>query len=161
MRTLSRALILAILISCFSACSSLTSFEKPTLSIADLRPTKFARDGQVFTLKLKVDNPNGIALPIAGLNYALNLSGYDIAQGFSDNAVSIPANGTGFVEVDIKANLIEILPKLAKSLMSGDRSLSYDLKGQVNLNSRFVKTIPFDKKGELEFNPFDLMKIAL
>ena len=161
MRTLSRTLILVFLFSFLPACSSLTSFEKPTLSIADLRPTKFAKDGQVFTLKLKVDNPNSIALPIAGLNYALNLSGYDIAQGFSDKAVSIPANGTGFVEVDIKANLIEILPKLAQSLMSGERNLSYDLKGQVNLNSRFVKTIPFDKKGEFAFNPFDLMKIGL
>ena len=161
MRILSRALIIAILISCLSACSSLTSFEKPTLSIADLRPTEFSRDAQTFKLMLKVDNHNSIALPIAGINYALNLSGFDIAEGASDKAVSIPANGSGFVEIDIKANLIKILPQLAKSLMSGERNLTYDLKGQVNLNSRFVKTIPFDKKGELEFNPFDLMKIAL
>jgi len=45
--------------------------------------------------------------------------------------------------------------------MSGEKNLSYALKGQVNLNSRFVKTIPFDKKGQLEFNPFDLMKLSL
>jgi len=161
MQNLSYSFFIVFIAIFFSGCSSLTSFEKPGLSIADLRPTKFARDGQIFTLKLKVDNPNAIALPIAGLNYALNLSGYNIAEGFSDKAVSIPARGSGFVEIDINANLIEVLPKLAKSLMSGDRKLSYDLNGQVNLNSRFVKTIPFDKKGELEFNPFDLLNLAL
>jgi len=83
MRIFSHTILLFMILSLFSGCSSLTSFEKPTLSIADLRPAQFTRDAQVFTLKLKVDNPNGVALPIAGLNYALNLSGYDIAQGKS------------------------------------------------------------------------------
>lgn len=142
-----------------SACAGVTSFEKPTLSIADLKPAKFAQDGQIFTLKLKVDNPNAIAIPVQGLDYALNFAGYEVASGNSSNAVRIPARGTGFVEVDIKANLMEVLPQIAKAVMSGDRNISYGLKGAIKLDNAFVKTIPFDKQGEIPFNPFDLMKM--
>ncbi len=142
-----------------SGCAGITSFEKPTLSVADLVPKQFAKDGQVFTLKLKVDNPNALAIPVEGMDYALNFAGYEVASGASNNAVRIPARGTGFVEVDIKANLIEVLPQIAKAVMSGERNISYGLKGAINLDSAFVKTIPFDKQGEIPFNPFDLMKM--
>ena len=157
-----RSLKLAFLVTfclLISACAGVTSFEKPGLSIADLTPTKFARDGQVFTLKLKVDNPNALALPVAGLDYALNLAGYEVASGISDKAVRIPARGSGIVEIDIKANVIEIFPQIAKAIMSGERNLSYGLKGKVKLNSLLVKEIPFDQKGEVPFNFGDLLKM--
>lgn len=142
-----------------SACAGVTSFERPALSIADLKPTKFARDGQVFTLKLKVDNPNMVALPIEGLDYALNLAGYEVASGVSNKASRIPARGSGFVEIDIKANVIEIFPQIAKTIMSGERNLSYGVKGSVKLDSIFVKEVPFDQKGEIPFNFGDLMQM--
>ena len=148
------------LVLILSACAGITSFEKPTISIADLKPTKFSRDGQIFTLKLKVDNPNALAIPVDGMNYALNIAGFDVASGQSMTAVKIPANGTGYVEVDINANIIEVLPQIAKAVMSGDRNLSYAVNGAVKLDSAFVKEIPFDSKGEIPFNPFDLMKLG-
>ena len=142
-----------------NACAGITSFEKPALKIADLTPTKFARDGQIFTLKLQVDNPNALPIPVEGLDYALNFAGYEVASGVSNTAVRIPARGTGYVEVDINANLVEVLPQIAKAVMSGDRNISYGLKGAIRLDNAFVKTIPFDQQGEIPFNPFDLMKI--
>jgi len=150
-----------LLITCLSACAGITSFEKPALSVADLVPKKFARDGQVFTLKLKVDNPNALAIPVQGLDYALNFAGYEVASGISDTATRIPARGTGFVEIDIQANLIEVLPQIAKAVMSGEQNISYGLKGAIKLDNAFIKTIPFDQQGEIPFNPFDLMKMQL
>lgn len=141
------------LIVTLMSCSSLSSFvEKPQLSIADFQMTQANIFQQTFSVRLKVDNPNSFALPILGMNYGLSISGIDVTQGTSNKGVRVPANGTDYLEVDFNTNLLKTLPDLKDLITTGGKNLSYNFKGDVNLDNRFIKSIPFDKTGEFDLN---------
>ena len=135
------------------SCSSLSNLvEKPQLSIADFQMTQANIFQQTFSVRLKVDNPNSFALPILGMNYGLSISGIDVTKGTSNKGVRVPANGTDYLEVDFNTNLLKTLPDLKDLITTGGKNLSYNFKGDVNLDNRFIKSIPFDKTGEFDLN---------
>lgn len=153
MKTLSRSFSLILVALLMSSCSSLSSLvQKPGLSVADLSMVDGNLFQQTFRVRLKVDNPNSFALPILGLNYGLNIAGVDVADGTTANGVRIPANGTDYLDIDLSTNLLKSLPELSNVLKSGGKDLSYNFKGNLNLDNAFIKKVPFDKSGSFNLN---------
>ena len=151
MRKIKTALLFSFLGLCLSACSSLSGLiDKPQLSIADFKMTRANIFQQTFTVRLKVDNPNSFALPILGMNYGLSIAGVDITEGTSNQGVRVPANGTDYLEIDFNTNLLKTLPDLKDVVSTRGKSLSYNFKGNVNLDNQFIKSIPFDKTGQFD-----------
>ena len=99
-----------------------------------------------------MDNPNSFSLPILGLNYGLNIAGIDVANGTTANGVNIPANGTDYLDIDLSTNLLKSLPELSNVLKSGGKDLSYNFKGNLNLDNTFIKTVPFNKTGSFNLD---------
>ena len=152
-RTILRSTLVLFLSLSLAACSSLSSFvEKPGLSVANFSMVGGNIFQQTFRIRLKVDNPNSFSLPILGLNYGLNIAGVDVANGTSNNGVNIPANGTDYLDVDLSTNLLKSLPELSNVLKSGGKDLSYNFKGNLNLDNTFIKRVPFNKSGSFNLD---------
>jgi LEA14-like dessication related protein len=136
---------LAVLLT---GCAALQSpLEAPHVTLTDLRPLDMTLFEQRYGLKLRVQNPNPVELPITGMNFRLDVNGSELGHGVSDQPVTVPAYGEAVVEIKLTSNLVRIFDQI-RGLESGKgQSLRYHLSGGLSLANRMSK-LPFDYQGE-------------
>lgn len=140
------AFLLALLLA---ACAALPGrIEPPRVTLADVRPSQVGLLEQRFRLSLRIQNPNDLALPLEGLDFAVQINGKPFATGVSNRGVTVPALGEAVMEVDAVSNLGGILRQLA-DLEGGaaGRGLSYRVSGKVHVTGHGA--VPFEHSGDL------------
>lgn len=150
MRTLQRwgmMLVLAGMTSCATLTSSL---EPPTVTLAGIDLKELGLFEQRFVLRLRLQNPNNITLPIAGMRYDLAINDQDFARGVSEQVVSVPAFGETMLDVDVTSNLQNVLDQLAPKKKSTEQ-LRYQLRGHVGVLNRSLK-LPFEYNGNIDLS---------
>ncbi len=133
-----------------AGCSSLggIKLEKPNVTLAGLSVAQMDLFEQRYLVKLRIQNPNDVALPIKGMNFNLDINDKQFARGVTSKAVSIPALGEGVVEVEVVSSIMRIMDQL-RALEAGRlEGLNYALTGNLIL-SKLVPKLPFEAKGEL------------
>lgn len=134
-----------------SACATLTQhLDPPQVSLASVKIKSLGLFEQRFTLQLRIQNPNAVTLPIAGMDYDLFVNEQAFARGVSNQAVDVPAHGEALAEVDVTSDLTSLLNQLKQIGSTGKATLDYRLKGSVSLVSRAVK-LPFSYEGKVGF----------
>lgn len=145
-------LVLLICLSLLSiGCSSL-DLQRPTARITgmDVRDV----DPQGFTMNFAVDlqNPNARALPLADIDYKLDLAGASIASGDVKPGKTIPANATQALTVPVRltyANLIDA----GSAISRGGWNIPYKLAGGVGVDTGMPllgqMRVPLEYSGEL------------
>jgi len=124
------------------------SLEAPHVTLADLRMLDMTLFEQRYGLKIRVQNPNPVELPITGMSFRLDINDAELGRGVSDQAVTVPAYGESVVEIKLTSNLVRILDQI-RGLESGKgQSLRYHLSGGLSLANRMSK-LPFDYQGEI------------
>lgn len=140
-------IVLATAVSVAGCAALAPKLEKPTLEVVGVEIVDAQFSQQRFNVKMRVQNPNDRALPIRGLHFTMQLSGEDFGEGHSAKAFTVPALGQAEFDVGVTTNLaaslLKILPKLDRS--SG--VLDYRLRGTVETDLTFLRSIPFDEKG--------------
>jgi len=122
--------------------------EAPHVSLTDLRVLDATLFEQRFALKIRVQNPNPVALPINGMNFRLDINDVELGRGVSDQAVTVPAYGETVFEIDLVSNFARIVNQI-RALESGKgQSLHYRLSGGISVADRLGK-LPFDYQGEI------------
>ena len=134
-------------------CASLPAVrpEPPRVSVAGVRPLNLSLTKQRLEFRLLVENPNAYALPLRSLDFVASLAGDRIAEGRSEERVTIPANGDAIVTVDVTAGVDALLGKMRRMLESRTLDLDYAVEGSVRLDN-WPRRIPFDVDGVVE-NP--------
>ena len=147
-----RAIALFALLLGLTACAGLTSrLESPRVSLADLQLEQFGVFEQRYRLSLRVQNPNDVELPIAGMEFRLYLNDEEFAHGLSDQHVTLPAFGEQLVEVRVTSGIGGILGQIQR-LGSGElKTFSYRLSGHVKPLHRALK-YPFEYRGEIDLS---------
>lgn len=141
---------LILILASLSGCSSLQSqFDRPTVRLAGITLVEAGLLQQVYGVTLQVDNPNGFALPIKGVNYAVKLGGQEFASGLTPNGFSIPANGTDQVQVEVRTNLVDSLGNLGRLLSGGSQKLDYELSGNIQIDLPLIGAVPFSQSGTI------------
>jgi LEA14-like dessication related protein len=139
-----------ILMAALAAACAATKLEAPNLNVVNM---EMLESSSFFTQRLKVrvhvQNPNDIELPIKGVNATLYLQDEKFATGVSAEPFTVPAFGEGefdlMVDASMASALIRILGKgKSDQMMQG---LDYRLTGKVSLSSGMIRSIPFDEKG--------------
>lgn len=148
------ALLLAVALpialqSCATTAAMLDP-EAPTVTLEKIKPLNFSFDKQKLELTLNVDNPNAFSLPLNTLNFAAKLAGEKIADGASNQRVTIPANGSAQLNIIVTTSLSKLIRKI-KSAADDGSNLDYNVRGSLKLDN-WPKIIPFDSSGEIE-NP--------
>lgn len=139
-------LCLAILAT---GCASLGGLdERPRVSIVALKPVKIGLLEQRYSAKLRIQNPNKVALGVQGLDYLIEVNGREFASGVSDAGVEIPAFGEAMMEVSLTSNLASLLRQI-KNLQREGSPLGYSISGRIAIRG-IPGTIPFSHEGDLQ-----------
>jgi LEA14-like dessication related protein len=88
----------------------------PDVTLAGLRPERFSTTGQTLGVKLRVQNPAPLPLPIRAITYRVWLDAYEIANGDGSLARWVPARGEATIELQVSGDakrLARALPALA------------------------------------------------
>lgn len=142
-------MVLACLV--ITGCAALTQrLEAPYVSLAGLELKQMGVFEQRYELTLRIQNPNAVALPIAGMNYELHLNGKSFARGVSNELVDLPAHGEALARVDVTSNFVGLLDHLKRLGQQGDPRLAYKVEGSVSLAHRML-ALPFRHEGSFNF----------
>lgn len=126
--------------------------EPPRVSLVNLQLTGMTLFEQRFFLELRLQNPNPYPLPLAGMEYTVELNGERFADGVSNDKVTVPEYGESVVGVNVTSNLASLIEQLYRLQRGGSPSLSYRLYGSVGLVDRAFK-LPFEQTGEIRLSP--------
>jgi LEA14-like dessication related protein len=131
------------------------NIEAPQVRLAQVQLLSAGLLEQRFRLMLRVNNPNDIAVPIKGIQYAVRLADADFASGSTPKAFRIPALGEELVAVDVSTNLLASAQHLMTYLQSGPSSMNYELSGKVQVDLPLIGGIPFAQSGQV---PLTMMR---
>jgi len=145
--------ILFVFLGLLTACANLSNLPiqavAPEVSLADFSVAEMGFSEQTYRLKLRLHNPNPFPLPLSGMNYQLYLNDKEFTRGESTDAISIPAMGEEFLELDVKGNLMSMIGGLQDLQSVFNRVLNYRVMGGVNVIKGAPLQMPFEYKGEI------------
>ena len=100
-----RSLCCIALLFFLTACASLQSgFATPSVKLVSLTALPANGLEQRFAIGLRVANPNGTALNLVGMTYSIELEGFKLISGVSNNIPTIAAYDETLVEVEASVN---------------------------------------------------------
>ncbi len=111
-------------------------------------------DTQGFTMNFAVDlaNPNAVALPVAAVDYKLDLAGTGLADGQINPGKAIPANGSQSVTLPVRLTYTNLIA-MEQAIRKVGWNIPYKLAGGVAVDSGSPLVgqlrVPLEHSGEL------------
>jgi LEA14-like dessication related protein len=128
----------------------LPKLETPRLSLVSLRLQDASFFEQRLLLRLRVQNPNKLALPVRGIKLDFELAGEDFAQGVTARAFEVPALGEAEFDMLITSNAATALLRIAKAGRARDKeSIDYRIRGTLSTSLGLLRSVPFEEKGSI------------
>jgi LEA14-like dessication related protein len=144
-------LAVALLSLAVAGCASIAPLEVPEVQVTSLEvlePEPGSLE-QRFTVGLRLINPNNRAVAIDGLDFELDINDQRLARGVSNRAFTLPRLGEAETSVTVTTSLFDILRQAMHMGRGRDAGFEYRLRGRLHLGSGFVRTVPFDHRGQL------------
>lgn len=148
-RRLARQFLLIAVAALLGACAHLGPLaRKPEVSIAGLTLVHLGVFEQRFLLRLRVQNPNDIDLPINGLSFDIELNGQAFVKGLSDRAVTVRRFSEAVFEVMATSTLDSAVKQLRELPKGGRDRVDYRIIGRLNVSG--IGSVPFERRGDLQ-----------
>lgn len=127
-------------------------FREPDVDVVGAELTRTGISGADLLFEFEVDNPNGVALVLDGLNYRLRLNDRPLLDGRQDKRTEIGANTESRVNLPVSIQYDDIL-RVLETLDDNDRP-SYELQADFQFDVPVVGTVtvPVTKRGQLSLN---------
>lgn len=142
-----RRVLLVSAVLALSGCSY-ARLTPPQLQVMQVSLLRGDLLSQELRVRMRVQNPNDVALPVRGITYEVQVAGETFANGESERDFTVPALGDTEFDVDVKANAAAALLRLLGNRDRGNPQ--YRILGKVKLASGMLRTIPFDHTGTLQ-----------
>ncbi|MEO5347568.1 MAG: LEA type 2 family protein [Magnetococcus sp. YQC-9] len=126
--------------------------EKPRLSLVDVQPAGKGKSSFLeprLRVRLRVENPNPVELPIGGIECRLELQGMDFATGRTNHFFVIPVRGKTEFDFEVATELPKALKQLSHLMRKKELSADYRLTGHIHVEIPFIGAVPFEKTGTL------------
>jgi LEA14-like dessication related protein len=148
------ALVISAALVLLAACSSLgPKLESPRLSLVAIQVMSTDMFAQRFKVRVLVENPNDIELPVRGLEYDIILMGDSFAEGTSTNAFVLPAQGEAEFDMVVTTNFMSAFGRLLSRVGGGKlEDIEYEIVGKVYVDKGVVRKIPFSHHGTVDFS---------
>jgi LEA14-like dessication related protein len=138
---------LSVLVLCLAACSAFgPKIEVPQLTLVRVAMTSADIFNQQFMVRLHVENPNDLELPVRGIDYKLFLEGDSFAEGVSNKPFTVPAKGETEFDMIVRTNFVSGIGRLM-SRLNGRDQVQYVFEGKVLTDMSMAKKIPFQESG--------------
>lgn len=109
-------------LSLLSSCAGMTNsqFEQPVVSLSSFRMLPQEMVSPKFEIGLHIINPNRESLSFEGIYYTVNIEGYDVLAGVSNNLPTVDPYGEADVLLEANVDLLKSI-QLISSLMQQPR----------------------------------------
>jgi LEA14-like dessication related protein len=146
-------LLLAVLAVLVAACSTLGSkLEAPRLSLVGIQVLSTDMFAQRFKVRVLVQNPNDLELPVRGLEYQIILMGDSFADGTSTDSFLLPARGEAEFDMLVTTNFVSSFGRLLSRVGGGKlEDIEYEITGKVYVEKGMLRKIPFSHRGTVDF----------
>ena len=146
-----RVKTLALLaLTVLSACAAIpTNLKTPDISFVGIRALEASLFEQKLEVRLRVQNPNTIELPVNGLDVDVEFAGEPFASGVSARQFIVPANGEAEFDMLVTANAASALLKIAGADRKSREAVAYRLRGKLSTKVGMLRSIPFEESGTL------------
>ena len=146
-----RAMLLATLIALASCATFGPKLETPTISLMSLQMTSGDMFSQLFKARVKVENPNDIAVPVENIEYKVFLMGDRFGEGTTDQAFVLPARGEAEFDMMLTTDFVSALGRLV-SRMGGNKleNVEYEVTGKLHLREGTGADHPVQSQGPAE-----------
>ncbi|TAA45017.1 hypothetical protein EXY25_12475 [Corallincola spongiicola] len=141
-------LVASLFLLLMAGCASL-DFASPNVSLSSIKSLGGDLFEQRFLVVLNVQNPNNQALPIEGLDLALEVEGKEVATGVGASEVVIEPFGEEKVSLYLTTNMFKGAGILLKFISAQDDALNYHVSGYLHTSLGFSVKIPFENTGVL------------
>ena len=131
------------------ACAAIETTAPPKVRLVDVRLLESGVFEQQMLVDLRIINPNNVDLPLDGLTFELEVNDNVLAEGYSNEAVTVPRLGEARIPVRASTSLLGLVQQFVT--LSQSDHLSYRLKGRAYVQGLFSRGVPFDQGGKLEF----------
>jgi len=150
-RHLTRTTAGLLLVLALAGCALGQHFETPRLSLIDVQLVSTELWEQRLKVRLRVQNPNDVALSVKGIEYTLDIAGQQVASGVSDVSFVVPALGEAQFDTNLTTNMVGALLKLVgRGPDSISNGVDYRLTGKISLASGWLRSVPFDERGNFK-----------
>mgnify|MGYP001814437141 FL=1 len=145
--------LLACVLVAVSCASMGRDLETPRFSVLGIAVDEIGLFEQRFEVRLRVQNPNDIALPVKGLNLELDIQGEEFARGVSAERFEVPAFGETEFTMRVSTNLVRSATQLSTLFAPGTDEVDYSVDGKVSIDLPFMGSVPFDAEGSVRLTP--------
>lgn len=135
-------------------CTSLgAKLEAPRLSLVGIQLQEASFFEQRLRVRLRVQNPNDLVLPVRGIDVQFELDGEDFAQGVSERAFDVPALGEAEFDMLVTANAATALLRILDKDRDGPlEALDYRIRGKLSTSLGLLRSVPFDERGSVSLD---------
>lgn len=139
-------ILLALLLT---GCMSMQMRDPLQIAVAGIEPLPSEGMELRLLVKLRVQNPNDVAIDYNGVALQMLVLGKTFATGVSDEAGTVPRFGESVVSVPITASAFNMVLQ-ALGVVSGKRieRIDYEMKGK--LNRPAFSSVRFDTAGSFD-----------
>ena len=137
-----------------AGCTSLgAKLETPRVSLVGIQLQEASFFEQRLRVRLRVQNPNDLVLPVRGIDVQFELDGEDFAQGVSERAFDVPALGEAEFDMLVTANAATALLKILDKDRGGRlEALDYRIRGKLSTSLGLLRSVPFDERGQIDLD---------
>jgi LEA14-like dessication related protein len=137
-------------LAALSACAAIgTQLETPDITFVGIRTVEASLFEQKLEVRMRVQNPNTIALPVNGLDVDVELAGEPFAKGVSAREFVVPAHGEAEFDMIVTANAASAILKIAGGDSKSRQEIGYRLRGRLSTKVGLLRSIPFEESGTL------------
>jgi LEA14-like dessication related protein len=141
----------AVLVA-LAACTGLGDLQTPRLDVLGVQMLSTDMFAQRFTVRMHVQNPNDVELPVKGIDYKLLLMGDQFAEGVTNEPFVLPALGEAEFDMTVTTNFVSSFGRLISRVGGGKlEDIEYELAGTLFIDKGMVRKVPFNKKGTVDF----------
>ena len=124
----------------------------PTINLITITPESGSLTAIELRCRLRLDNPNDVALPIKGGELTLQLADRAAAQGRLDDNVTIPPHEWREVDAIVVIDVMSAIGIISGLMNNPDGLLRYAVEGYVDVGISRLGRIRFDDSGEFSLN---------
>jgi LEA14-like dessication related protein len=138
------------LVLALAGCAGLgTQLESPRVSVVGIRALKADLFEQQLEVRLRVENPNALDIPVRGLDVNVELAEEPFAQGTSAREFTVPAHGEAEFDMLVTAHAATALLRIASAGREQREQVGYRLSGKLSTRLGLLRSIPFEETGTL------------
>ena len=148
MRARRRHALIALAALAVAGCASFPAFEPLRVTVAGVEPLDSEGLEWRMLVRLRVQNPNDVAIAYDGVSVGLDVLDVGLASGVSDAAGSIPRFGESVIAVPVTVSMVNLVSRaLRMTDAAPPRAITYRLQGK--LHGPGFGSTGFESRGEL------------